>query len=133
MIESVQDYAIYMLDREATSRAGTPPRSGSSNMRRPKSLESLGRSTSTTIAKQACRSVRCGRRARSKYEAEGWRVRRDGTRFWRRRHRSDHDDKAALSASPRSPRHQPSAGTHRSGWKAAREQLMQRKDGGVGQ
>ena len=84
LVESVHDYAIYMLDPKgrivswnsgaARHQADTP---------RPKF--SAGISACSTPRRTGCRvspSGRCGWPRGGKYAAEGWRVRKDGSRFW---------------------------------------------------
>ena len=60
--------------RASASRATPPTRSSASTSRA---------STPRTIAQPACRRGRCRRpRREGRFEAEGWRVRKDGTLFW---------------------------------------------------
>jgi PAS domain S-box-containing protein len=97
LINAIKDYAIYLLDREgyvATWNAGAQRFKGYS------ADEIIGRHFSQFYTEEDRASGLPQRAldtaaAEGTFEAEGWRVRKDGTRFWTRA--------ATLSASRRSP------------------------------
>src|SRR6185437_4837700 len=84
LVEAVTDYAIYMLDPTGvvTSwNAGahrikgyTPPEIIGQHFSRFYTEEDRARGLPATVLSIATRE--------GKFEAEGWRVRKDGTRFW---------------------------------------------------
>ncbi len=84
LIEGVQDYAIFMLDpqgRIATWNAGAQRLKGYS------SEEIIGQHFSRFYPQEDVESGKPAREleiatATGKYEEEGWRVRKDGSRFW---------------------------------------------------
>ncbi|MHB8736701.1 MAG: PAS domain-containing hybrid sensor histidine kinase/response regulator, partial [Terriglobales bacterium] len=84
LIEGVQDYAIFMLDplgRVATWNAGAQRLKGYT------SEEIIGQHFSRFYPKEDLESSKPAREleiatATGKYEEEGWRVRKDGSRFW---------------------------------------------------
>ena len=87
LVEGVQDYAIYMLDPGRDRRpAGTPARAASRATRRTRS------SASTSPRFYQAEDIDAGKpwgelamaREHGRAEDEGWRVRKDGTRFWAR-------------------------------------------------
>ena len=105
IVESIADYAIFMLDPSGQSRPGTPGasdqglRGGRDHRRALLALLSAGaQSTRRAGARARDRAVAHGR-----FEDEGWRIRKDGSRFWanvvitRRARRQ----RRARSASPR--------------------------------
>jgi PAS domain S-box-containing protein len=84
LVESVTDYAIYMLDSEGHVVNWNP---GAARAKGYSREEIIGRHFSTfytpedkaaEIPKLALRTAR----ETGKFEAEGWRVRKDGSRFW---------------------------------------------------
>jgi PAS domain S-box-containing protein len=83
LVESVRDYAIYMLDPKGHIASWN---SGAARIKQYAQNEVLGRhfgmfyTEEERAAGQPERSLRLA--AGGKYEAEGWRVRKDGTRFW---------------------------------------------------
>jgi PAS domain S-box-containing protein len=84
LVQSVVDYAIYMLD--PTGRV-TSWNSGAERIKGFATEEILGQHFSlfyTPEDREAGVPVRALETAREtgRYEAEGWRVRKDGTRFW---------------------------------------------------
>jgi PAS domain S-box-containing protein len=84
LVEGVTDYAIYMLDPEGTVINWNP---GAERIKGYSREEILGRHFSTfytpedlsrDLPKTALRTAL----QTGKYEAEGWRMRKDGSRFW---------------------------------------------------
>ena len=84
MVESVKDYAIFMLD---PSGHVTSWNSGAERLKGYTAAEIIGRHLSTFYSEE---DVRAGKPAREleiatetgRFEDEGWRVRKDGSRFW---------------------------------------------------
>ena len=85
LVRGVTDYALFMLDpnglvvklecRRANGSRAIPPTRSSASISRA--------STPSAIAPRACRRARCTPpRKKGRYEAEGWRVRKDGSLFW---------------------------------------------------
>jgi PAS domain S-box-containing protein len=84
LVESITDYAIYMLDREGRVTSWNP---GAKRFKGYEAEEIIGRHFSTfyTDAERSqnvpalalAEAERTGR-----FEREGWRVRKDGTQFW---------------------------------------------------
>ena len=107
LVEAVQDYAIFMLDPEGRVASWNP---GAERSKQWTAEEIIGQHFRVFYPpeKQAVRhpereleiALREGR-----YEEEGWRVRKDGSRFWA--HVDDHDGprlgRHASSGSARSP------------------------------
>jgi PAS domain S-box-containing protein len=84
MVESVEDYAIYMLDAQGRVTTWNP---GAERIEGYRAEEVLGKHLSTFFTPedvQAGRPEQSLRRATAEGRAlnEGWRVRKDGTRFW---------------------------------------------------
>jgi PAS domain S-box-containing protein len=84
LVESVTDYAIYMLDPEGYIINWNP---GAERAKGYSREEIIGRHFSTfyTPEDQAAEFPKRALRAAAetgKFEAEGWRVRKDGSRFW---------------------------------------------------
>ena len=112
LVEGVIDYAIYMLDPNGIVtnwNAGARADQGLRGRRnhRP-AFQHLLHARRT--APPACPPRRSRPPAREgKFEAEGWRVRKDGTRFWASVVIDPiYDETATWSASPRSPATSPS-------------------------
>ena len=85
LVEGVKDYAIFMLDPTGTSRPGTPGPSASRATGPTRSSGSTSRSSiqPEAIERATGRPTSCaGRDADGRFEDEGWRVRKDGSRFW---------------------------------------------------
>jgi PAS domain S-box-containing protein len=84
LVEAVSDYAIYMLD---TNGIVTSWNAGAERIKGYKASEILGRSFAT-FYEEADRKAGVPQRVLEiagrdgKFLAEGWRVRKDGTRFW---------------------------------------------------
>jgi PAS domain S-box-containing protein len=84
LIESVTDYAIYMLDPEGYIVSWNP---GAQRVKGYTASEIIGTHfsrfyTDEDRAAQAPANALKTAIAMGKFEAEGWRVRKDGTRFW---------------------------------------------------
>ena len=84
LVEAVSDYAIYMLD---TNGIVTSWNAGAERIKGYKAGEILGRSFDS-FYEEADRKAGVPQRVLAiagrdgKFQAEGWRVRKDGTRFW---------------------------------------------------
>ena len=84
LVEAVSDYAIYMLD---TNGIVTSWNAGAERIKGYKAGEILGRSFAN-FYEEADRKAGVPQRVLAiagrdgKFQAEGWRVRKDGTRFW---------------------------------------------------
>ena len=84
VVEAVRDYAIFMLDREGRIRTWSP---GATSLEGYEADEIIGRHFSVLHLEA---DVEAGKPARElvmaaetgRYEEEGWRVRKDGSRFW---------------------------------------------------
>jgi PAS domain S-box-containing protein len=84
LVESVRDYAIFMLD---TNGMVTSWNAGAERIKGYKPAEIIGRSYATFFTEEDLRAGKPERelelaRERGAIEDEGWRVRKDGTRFW---------------------------------------------------
>jgi PAS domain S-box-containing protein len=84
LIDSITDYAIYMLDKNGVVTSWNP---GARRFKGYESLEIIGEHFSrfyTEEDQQAGLPANALRIAREnqRFEGEGWRVRKDGTRFW---------------------------------------------------
>ncbi|WP_280177747.1 PAS domain S-box protein [Bosea sp. CS1GBMeth4] len=84
LVESVTDYAIYMLDPQGTVISWNP---GARRFKGYEDHEIIGQSFArfyTEEDRAAGLPQRALRRAaeEGRFESEGWRVRKDGTRFW---------------------------------------------------
>jgi PAS domain S-box-containing protein len=83
LIEAVTDYAIYMLDHEGIVSSWNP---GAQRFKGYQASEIIGQHFSRFTAKDRKaglpkRALDTARRE-GKFESEGWRVRKDGSRFW---------------------------------------------------
>jgi PAS domain S-box-containing protein len=84
LVEAVTDYAIYMLDRDGIITSWNP---GAKRFKGYEESEILGESFSRFYTDED-RRVDLPKRAleiaerEGKFESEGWRVRKDGTKFW---------------------------------------------------
>jgi hypothetical protein len=84
LVESIKDYAIFMLDadgRVATWNAGAQRIKGYA------AHEIIGRHFSVFYSDEQARAGKCDHELRAaardgRFEDEGWRQRKDGTRFW---------------------------------------------------
>jgi PAS domain S-box-containing protein len=84
LVNAVVDYAIYMLDPEGNVAAWNP---GAERIKGYTAQEIVGRHFSCFYTEEDRRDGLPQRaleiaRSEGKFEAEGWRVRKDGTRFW---------------------------------------------------
>ena len=84
LVQGVTDYAIYMLDAGGNVVNWNP---GAERIKGYASGEVLGRHFSSFYtpedqAKETPQHALATARSTGKYEAEGWRVRKDGSRFW---------------------------------------------------
>jgi PAS domain S-box-containing protein len=84
LVESVKDYAIFMLDPQGYV---TSWNRGAENMKGYKASEIVGRHFSTFYPQVDIDAGKCeleldGAVANGRFEDEGWRLRNDGTRFW---------------------------------------------------
>src|SRR5882757_5714239 len=84
LVEAVTDYAIYMLDPSGVVTSWNP---GARHIKGYDASEIVGRNFAN-FYEEADRKAGVPQRALAtaarvgKFEAEGWRVRKDGTRFW---------------------------------------------------
>src|SRR5436853_374846 len=84
LIEAVKDYAIYMLDPTGIVTSWNP---GAERFKGYKAAEIIGKHFSQFYTDEdrnngePQRALEAARK-HGKFEKEGWRVRKDGTRFW---------------------------------------------------
>ena len=84
LVEAVTDYAIYMLDAEGIIASWNP---GAQRFKGYEAGEIIGQHFSRFYTEEdrnsglPARALETARRT-GKFESEGWRVRKDGTRFW---------------------------------------------------
>lgn len=84
LVESVKDYAIYSLDRQGIV---TTWNSGAERIKGYTANEIIGKHVSRFYPEEDVRAGRCEMELATaaevgRYEHEGWRVRKDGSRFW---------------------------------------------------
>ena len=84
LVGAVTDYAIYMLDKDGRVATWNP---GAERFKGYKAAEIIGKHFSRFFTKEDASADLPGRALRiaareGRYEAEGWRVRKDGSRFW---------------------------------------------------
>jgi PAS domain S-box-containing protein len=84
LVESVMDYGIFMLDPDGRI---TSWNAGAERVHGYQSDEVLGKHVSTFFAPEDVAAAKCEQllttaREKGRVEDEGWRVRKDGTRFW---------------------------------------------------
>jgi PAS domain S-box-containing protein len=84
LVESVGDYAIFMLDPGGHVRTWNL---GAQRLKQYRTDEIIGRHFSIFYEPEEVSSGKCERElaiatSEGKFEEEGWRVRKDGTRFW---------------------------------------------------
>jgi PAS domain S-box-containing protein len=84
LVESVTDYAIYMLDAAGTVTSWNP---GAQRFKGYSAAEIIGRHFSAFYTEEDRRLGMPGRvlekaATEGRFESEGWRVRKDGTQFW---------------------------------------------------
>lgn len=84
LVEAVTDYAIYMLDPAGIVTSWNP---GAERFKGYKAAEIIGKHFSQFYSEEdrksglPARALETARRE-GKFESEGWRIRKDGTRFW---------------------------------------------------
>jgi PAS domain S-box-containing protein len=84
LVEGVRDYAIFLLDPTGIITTWNP---GAERIKRYSAAEIIGRHFSIFYPEEDVRSGKPAREleiaaAAGKYEEEGWRLRKDGSRFW---------------------------------------------------
>ncbi|HET6506470.1 MAG TPA: PAS domain S-box protein [Baekduia sp.] len=84
LVDTIRDYAIFLLDEQGTIVTWN---AGAERLKGYTSREIVGRHFSTFYPEEDRAAGRPARiletaRAEGRYEEEGWRVRRDGSRFW---------------------------------------------------
>jgi formate hydrogenlyase transcriptional activator len=84
IVESVKDYAIFTLDPEGRVTSWSP---GAHRIKGYRAEEILGQSasrfyTAEDVARNKPEHVLSQAAEKGRFEDEGWRVRKDGTRFW---------------------------------------------------
>ena len=84
LVESITDYAIYMLDLDGRVSSWNP---GARRFKGYEAAEIIGQNYSKFFSEEdrvaglPARALAIARRE-GRFEGEGWRVRKDGTRFW---------------------------------------------------
>jgi hypothetical protein len=84
LVESVVDYGIFMLDLDGRI---TSWNRGAQRMKRYTEQEILGKHFSIFYSPEEVQSGKCDRalataRGEGRFEEEGWRIRKDGSKFW---------------------------------------------------
>src|SRR6185312_9097356 len=84
LLDALSDYAIYMLDDEGFI---TSWNAGAEKIKGYRSIEIIGQHFSRFFtpedqANRLSQTILERARTAGRYEAEGWRVRKDGSRFW---------------------------------------------------
>jgi PAS domain S-box-containing protein len=84
LVETVRDYAIFLLDADGYVRSWN---AGAERIKGYTATEIIGRHFSSFYLEEAVRSGHPDEELRiaaadGRYEEEGWRVRKDGSRFW---------------------------------------------------
>jgi len=84
LVESVKDYAIFILDPKGFVSTWN---AGAERIKGYKASEIVGRHFSTFYSQEEAASGKCEREleiaiAEGRFEEEGWRLRKDGSRFW---------------------------------------------------
>src|SRR5262245_4118631 len=84
LVEAISDYAIYMLDRDGRVSTWN---SGAEKIKGYRAQDIIGQHFSTFFsaedrAQGLPEKILHTARVTGRHEAEGWRIRRDGTRFW---------------------------------------------------
>jgi PAS domain S-box-containing protein len=84
LIENVRDYAIFMLDPQGLVMSWNP---GAQNIKGYRADEIIGKHVTIFYPPEEVAAGRAARglevaRANGRYEEEGWRVRKNGERFW---------------------------------------------------
>jgi PAS domain S-box-containing protein len=84
LVESIQDYAVFMLDPSGRVATWNP---GAERIKGYKPDEIIGKSFTVFYPEEDVRGGKCELElsqatANGRFEDEGWRIRKDGTRFW---------------------------------------------------
>lgn len=84
LVESVRDYAIFMLDPKGLVASWNP---GAQRIKQYRAEEIIGSHFSRFYPEEDVKAGKCqmeleGAAAEGRFEDEGWRVRKDGSRFW---------------------------------------------------
>jgi PAS domain S-box-containing protein len=84
LIDSIKDYAVFMLDTDGKIATWNP---GAERIKGYRADEILGRSFTLFYPEEDVRSGKCEAELATaasvgRFEEEGWRIRKDGTRFW---------------------------------------------------
>src|SRR5689334_8800362 len=84
LVESIQDHAIYLLDPDGIVANWNP---GAQRLKGYRADEIIGQSFSRFFSTEDQKAGMPGRilaecRKAGRFETEGWRVRKDGSRFW---------------------------------------------------
>ena len=84
LVENIRDYAVFMLDRDGRIASWNP---GAERINGYLAEEAIGRHVSMLYPPEAIDAGRPERElglaaSDGRYEEEGWRVRKDGTRYW---------------------------------------------------
>lgn len=84
LVDNIKEYAIFTLDTEGRVTTWTP---AAERLKGYKAAEIIGRHFSVFYTREDLESGKCERELEiaareGRFEDEGWRVRRDGSRFW---------------------------------------------------
>src|SRR5438128_323555 len=84
LVEGVSDYAIFMLDTDGRIATWNP---GAERIKQYKAEEIIGKSFTIFYPEEDVRAGKCDMELSQatrtgRFEDEGWRVRKDGTKFW---------------------------------------------------
>jgi PAS domain S-box-containing protein len=84
LVDSVNDYAIFMLDAAGRVRTWNP---GAGRLKQYRADEIIGQHFSIFYPREDVEAGKCEHEltvaaATGRFEDEGWRIRKDGTRFW---------------------------------------------------
>ena len=119
LVSAVTDYAIYMLDPDGRIATWNP---GAERFKGYTADEIIGQHFSRFFTPEDVAADLPGRALRAavrdgRYEAEGWRLRKDGTRFWVNAVIDPiFDEIGQLSALPRSPATSPTRNSPKRSW-----------------
>jgi PAS domain S-box-containing protein len=86
LVASIEDYAVFLLDPSGLVVSWNP---GAERLKGYRADEIIGRHFSIFYPREEAASGKCDREleqaaTRGRYDEEGWRVRKDGSRFWAR-------------------------------------------------
>ncbi|HZS39316.1 MAG TPA: PAS domain S-box protein [Polyangia bacterium] len=84
LLDSIRDYAVFMLDPDGRVATWNP---GAARIKQYRADEIIGKHFSVFYPPEDVRAGKCERELEGatrtgRYEDEGWRVRKDGSRFW---------------------------------------------------